>query len=108
MLIARTRRDRVDDADDRQHLRAEQRGGEPLHEACDDEHGGARRQAAGGRRQREDGQAEREHAPAAELVAQPAGGDEEGGEGQAVAGDDPFDRAGAGVQVGSASRAWRR
>jgi hypothetical protein len=47
-----------------------------------------------------DGQAEREHAPAAELVAQPSGGDEEGGEGQAVAGDHPFDRAGAGVQVG--------
>ena len=44
----------VDDADDRQHLRAQQRGGEALHEARADEHGRARRQAAGRRRQREE------------------------------------------------------
>jgi hypothetical protein len=89
----------VDDADDRQHLRAEQGGGEPLDEARNDQHGRARSQAAGGGRQGEEGEAEREHAPAAELVAEATGGDEEGGEGQAVAGDDPFDRAGAGVQI---------
>ncbi len=89
----------VDDADDRQDLRAEQRGGEALDETRDDEHGRARSQAAGRGRQREEGEAEREHAPAAELVAEAPGGDEEGGEGQAVAGDDPLDRAGAGVQI---------
>jgi hypothetical protein len=45
------------------------------------------------------GEAEREHPPAAELVAQAPGGDQEGGEGQAVAGDHPFDRARSRVQI---------
>jgi hypothetical protein len=89
----------VDDADDRQHLRAQQRGREPLDEAGDHQHGRAGRQAARRRGGREEGEAEREHAPAAELVAEPSGGDEERGEGQAVAGDDPFDGAGAGMQI---------
>ena len=44
----------VDDADDRQHLRAEQRGRQPLDQARADEHGGARRKAAGRRGQREE------------------------------------------------------
>src|SRR3954465_14801395 len=43
---------------------------------------------------------ERAPARAAEPVAEPAGGDEQRGKGEAVAGDDPLERALAGAELG--------
>jgi hypothetical protein len=71
-----------------------------LREARGDEDGRAPRHPARRRGRGEQGEAEGEHAPAAVLVAEPAGGDEERRERQAVAGDDPLDRPCARVQVG--------
>jgi hypothetical protein len=100
-LSARTRVGAgVDDADDREDLRAQQRRRDALHEAGDDEHGRRGGHAADARGDREEREAEREEAPAAVRVAEPAGGDEQRPEREAVAGDDPFEGGVAGVQVG--------
>jgi hypothetical protein len=89
----------VGHAEDRQDLRHHQRRRGALRHARGDEQAGGGSDAARGRGQDEQREADREHPPAAELVAEPPAGDEPGGEGQAVAGDDPLDRVGAGVEV---------
>ena len=53
-----------------------------------------------GRRHSEQAQADRVHAPAPDLIAEPAGGDEERREREAVARDDPFERALARPEIG--------
>ena len=89
----------VGHAHDRQDLGHHERGAEALDEARRDERLARRSEAAGGRGDGEEREADHEHAPAADPVAQAAGGDQPGGGHQAVAGDDPFDDGRAGVQI---------
>jgi hypothetical protein len=59
----------------------------------------ARREAAGCGRQREEREPEPVHPALPELLAEAGGGDQQHGEGQPVAGDDPLERARARPQL---------
>ena len=74
--------------------RGRQHGGRPaaLDEATGDEQVHRRGQAAQGRAEGEDAQADEEQPAAPEAVGAAAGDDEQGGEHDAVAGDDPGQR----------------
>ena len=89
----------VGHVDDRQHVGHHQRRADALGQPRGHQHRRGGGGAAGGRRHREHAQADREHAPAADPVPESRGGDQEHGRGQGESGDDPFDRAAAGVQV---------
>ena len=56
-------------------------------------------EAADGRAEHEQARAEQEHPPAAPAVGEPAGHQQEAAEGECVAGDQPLEGGGVGVQV---------
>jgi hypothetical protein len=87
------------DADDRQHVRADQRGPDALDDAGGDQDPGARGEAAGGRGDDEHREPGREGQPPPVQVPEAPGGDEQHRAGEAVPGHHPLDGAGAGVQV---------
>jgi hypothetical protein len=90
---------RIGDADDREHVGAQERSGEALHGAGRNQRGACRRRGADCRRDGEDDKAQREGAPPADAVAHPAGGHETDGEAQPISGYDPFEPARTCVQV---------
>jgi hypothetical protein len=87
------------DGDDRQHLRHHERAGGALDDARRDQRLTRGSETAGRGGEREQRQAGHVDAPASEAIARAPGEDQEGGEAQAVAGDDPDQRAGARVHV---------
>ena len=91
---------RIDHPEHREDVGAHEGRAHALREAGAHEDAFVRRQPAQGRRRDEGRQPEGEGAPPSDAVAQTPGGDQEHGEGQAVAGDDPFDRGRTGVQSG--------
>ena len=90
----------VEDADDGQDVGHQQGGGAALKQPGDDQHLRRAGHPAPGGGEREQGQPGGEAPDAAHPVTQAGAGDEEHGVGEAVAGDDPFDRTRRRVQVG--------
>jgi hypothetical protein len=89
----------VGEAEDREHLRCHQRGGQTLDDPRPDQHFGVRRDAAGQRGEGEQLEARREHPAAPVVVAEASAENQPGRERQPVAGDDPLDRGGRRRQV---------
>ena len=77
----------------------EQRGARPLHRPGRDQEPGVRRQAAGERREREPHRADHEDLPAAVDVAERAAEQQQAGQRQRVAVDDPLHAGHGGVEV---------
>ena len=95
-------------ADQRQRGREHPRPADALQAAGEVEQGRVVGDAAEERGEGEDPEADREDAPAAEPVAERAGGEQEGGEHQRVGVDDPLQAGEAGVRVRAGCPAGRR
>ena len=90
---------RVEDLDDRQDLGRHHGRCRALDQAGQDQQLGRRGQAAAQRGQGKTADAETEDAAITVDIAQASAGDQQHGKGQGIAGHDPFDGRGAGVQI---------